>query len=187
MRHAPEHSVIKDEIGTFKENSIKIDQFYLLYKEDRTYFRKNQHKKGRKLVIYRQMIYTTRKAFELLKSLHRHENELYQMPDELQQFIQSQLDCLTNYHEQTLLKYTNKIRIDSELHKTEDFCENKHELMEVFMKHYHMPKNELWIQLFPVFALIIDYSDQIDHLNRLIESFKTYHTSENKVKLTNAE
>ncbi|MFC0190332.1 aromatic acid exporter family protein [Fictibacillus aquaticus] len=184
-RHASEHTVLKEEVERLKESSIKMNQFYLFYKEERTYFKRNHYTKGRKLVLYRQMISTTNKARELLKSLHRHENELYLMPEDLQELVQVQLDCLTNYHEQILLKYTDKIRADHCVGMVDEICESKQSVMNSFLGYYK-PDGELndqWLHLFPVFALIIDYSDHLSHLNRLIESYKNHHTDDENIEL----
>lgn len=180
-RHASEHIAIKEDLTHLKENRFKMDQYYLLYKEERTYFRSNKYSKTRKLVLYRQMIHTTNKALELLKSLHSHENELYNMPEPLQELIQLKLDGLTNFHEQMLLKYTDKIRAQHTLDMDDDI--SKKSLMKCIMSYYNSPENEEWIQLFPVFALIIDYSDQLEHLNKLVESFKNYHQDDSEVQL----
>ncbi|MDM5197565.1 aromatic acid exporter family protein [Fictibacillus enclensis] len=182
-RHASDYSAIKDDIGTMKENSIKMDQLYLLYKEDRTYLKNNQFTKGRKLVLYRQMIHTTKKLLELLRNLHRHENELLCMPEELRELITEQVECLTSYHEQVLLKYTGKIRSQHSTGMLDELCENKSSLMKSFMNYYNEVENDQWMQWFPVFALIIDYSDQLEHLNRLVESFKNHHTDDNELTI----
>ncbi len=180
-RHATEHSAMKEDLTHLKENRFKMDQYYLLYKEERTYFRSNKYTKTRKLVLYRQMIQTTNKALELLKSLHRHENELNNMPEPLQELIQLKLDGLTNFHEQMLLKYTDKIRAQHTLDMDEAI--NKKALMTCIMSYYKNPENEEWIELFPVFALIIDYADQLEHLNTLVESFKNFHQEDSEVQL----
>jgi uncharacterized membrane protein YgaE (UPF0421/DUF939 family) len=184
-RHASEHIAIKEDLNHFKEKRFKMDQYYLLYKEERTYFRSNKYTKTRKLVLYRQMIQTTNKAHELLKSLHRHENELYNLPDELQTLIQIKLDGLTNFHEQMLLKYTDKLRAQHALEMVEDI--SKKSLMKCFMNYYKSPENEDWMELFPVFALIMDYSDQLEHLNILVESFKNFHQDDSEVQLVQRE
>jgi uncharacterized membrane protein YgaE (UPF0421/DUF939 family) len=184
-RHASEHIAIKEDLNHFKENRFKMDQYYLLYKEERTYFSSNKYSKTRKLVLYRQMIHTTNKALELLKSLHRHENELYMMPEPLQELVQIKLDGLTNFHEQMLLKYTDKIRAQHTIDMDEDI--SKKSLMKCFMNYYSSPENEEWISLFPVFALIIDYSDQLEHLNRLVESFKNFHHDDSEIQIPQRE
>ena len=88
---------------------IKLNHYYLLYKEERSYT-KSKVRKIRKLVLFRQMLATTSRALSTLKSLHRTENELRYMPEEFQESIQNELDSLTHYHEQVLLKFIGKAK-----------------------------------------------------------------------------
>ena len=89
---------------------IKIDQLYIMYKEERNIFKRDTIVKSRKLVIYRQMISTIKEALEVLKKLHRFENEIAGLPDEFQQIIQQQLDLLIHQHEHVMLKFIGKVR-----------------------------------------------------------------------------
>jgi hypothetical protein len=107
------------------------------------------------------------------------------LPDELQTLIQIKLDGLTNFHEQMLLKYTDKLRAQHALEMVEDI--SKKSLMKCFMNYYKSPENEDWMELFPVFALIMDYSDQLEHLNILVESFKNFHHDDSEVQLVQRE
>lgn len=61
------------------------------------------------------MLATTSRALSTLKSLHRTENELRYMPEEFQESIQNELDSLTHYHEQVLLKFIGKAKNNSPL------------------------------------------------------------------------
>jgi uncharacterized membrane protein YgaE (UPF0421/DUF939 family) len=184
-RHASEYTVLKEDLMTLREQIIKTNQYYLFYKEERNYIRQKQFPKGRKLVLYRQMIATTTKALETLKSLHRHENELSQAPDNLQKLVRDQIDCLTNYHERILLKYNGKLRSQPIQSTVDELCYAKHFLTDEFLAYYK--QEEVNVRLFPVIALIIDYSEQLEHLNKLIESFQTYHKEQNEVKISEKE
>lgn len=61
------------------------------------------------------MLATTSRALSTLKSLHRTENELRYMPEEFQESIQNELDSLTHYHEQVLLKFIGKAKSNNPL------------------------------------------------------------------------
>lgn len=67
IRHASEHSLLKNDIDKMSERLMRIDQLYILYKEERNYFKRTTLLKTRKLVIYRQMIATLKKSFQTLK------------------------------------------------------------------------------------------------------------------------
>ncbi|GMB09311.1 uncharacterized membrane protein YgaE (UPF0421/DUF939 family) [Thermolongibacillus altinsuensis] len=184
IRHASEHHLLKEDIEKFKENMIKLDQLYLLYKEERTYFHKHKYSKSRKLVLYRQMIVATNRALETLKLLHRLENELYHIPIEFQQAIKTELDCLLNYHDQILLKFIGKVKSQPQSEIVEDACSGKKGLVNSFYKHYLQKSlEEDNYHLFPLIGAIIEYSYQLEHLDTLIESFHHYHKEENTLEI----
>ncbi|HZG58976.1 MAG TPA: aromatic acid exporter family protein [Anoxybacillus sp.] len=188
IRHASEHNLLKEDIEKFKENMIKLDQLYLMYKEERNYFAKNKYGKSRKLVLYRKMITTTNRALETLKLLHRLENELQHMPIEFQQAIRSELDCLLNYHEQILLKFIGKIKYQPDSEIVTEACNSRKWLVEAFNNHYlERCKEADNYHLFPLVGTIIEYSEQLDHLDKLIDSFQNYHKDEQSFEIREQE
>ncbi|WP_035020588.1 FUSC family protein [Anoxybacillus flavithermus] len=182
VRHASEHHLLKEDIEKLKENMMKLDQLYLLYKEERTYFRKQKYSKSRKLVLYRQMIVATNRALETLKLLHRLENELAHTSAELQNAIKNELDCLLNYHDQILLKFIGKAKSDPQSQFATEACFGKKGLIHSFLSHYaEQSVHQENYQLFPLIGAIIEYSHQLEHLDTLIESFHHYHKEEHVV------
>jgi uncharacterized membrane protein YgaE (UPF0421/DUF939 family) len=187
--HASEHALLKKDIEKIKEDIIKLDQLYLMYKEERDYFKRNNLAKSRKLVIYRQMITAVKKSLETLKKLHRFENELFEMPASFQEDIQKQLDCLINHHEQLLLKFIGKIRHHGENEDT-NACLNKKELFDLYLnlqKEFDDPEDAMFFHMMQVVSAIIEYGEQLDHLDLLINSFQSYHKSENEVEIEKVE
>lgn len=182
-RHASEHQLLKNDIEKMKETLIKLDQLYFMYKEERSYLKKNTLVKSRKLVIYRQMILTTKRALEALKRLHRYENELTQMPLALQSAVQFQLDCLINHHEQLLLKFIGKVRTHG-IFDEQELCLSKKELFDLFLtqqKEVEDSHSPMLFHSMQVIAAIIEYREQIEHLETLINSFQSFHKDENEV------
>ena len=109
-RQASEHIATKKSLTKLKERLTQVDQFYLLFKEERSYFKRNSRSKARKLVIYRQMIATSRSSYEVLKRLHQFENELIHLPEHFRMMVQERLDGLLTYHEQLHLKFVGKLK-----------------------------------------------------------------------------
>ncbi|MBS2772557.1 FUSC family protein [Anoxybacteroides rupiense] len=171
-RRASEHHVLKEDIEKLKENMMKLNQLYLMYKEERIYFAKKRYQKSRKLVLYRQMITVTNRALDALRTLHRFENELSQMPPEFQQTLRSQLDCLLHYHEQILLKLVGKVKFQAESKIADEAYDEKKRLVEAF---YQYSKHGNEYHLLSLVGTIITYGEQLEHLDKLVESFQQYH------------
>lgn len=188
-RHDANQQMLKKDISKLKESMIKINNLFLLYKEERNYFLKRKYAKARKVVLFRQMIVTSNKGLNILKSLDRRENDLHHMPEELQTSIKEILDFLTNYHERILLKYVGKVRTQTTEDCSNEVCTGKQELAELFMELYNdktIDSTE-WLHLFPVVAQIVEYSDHLEYLDKLVDSFFTYHTDENEVNIKEKE
>ncbi|AIE59155.1 FUSC family protein [Bacillus methanolicus] len=189
LRHASEYTLLKNGIEKIKEDMIKLDQLYLMYKEERNYFKRNDLAKSRKLVIYRQMISAVKKSLETLKKLHRFENEFFEMPTSFQEVIQEQLDCLINHHEQLLLKFIGKTRLHGE-NEDPKVCLNKKELLELFLalqKESNDPEDAMFFHMMQVVSTIIEYGEQLEHLDLLIHSFQSYHKRDNEVEIEKVE
>jgi uncharacterized membrane protein YgaE (UPF0421/DUF939 family) len=179
-RHDFDHNLLKTDIDKLKENIIQMGQFYSMYKEERSYFKKNSLEKSRKLVIYRQMNSAAKKALDTLKRLHRFENELLHLPEKFQQSIQEQLDCLIYHHEQLMLRFIGKIP-NPPANSENTICLNKKELFDLFLLHQQEitdHDNPLHYHTMQIVASIIDYGEQVEHLDTLITSFHSYHHNE---------
>lgn len=186
IRGASEHKLLKEDIEKLKDSLVKIDNLYIMYKEERNYFKKYNIEKTRKLVLYRQMITTVKKAFETLKKLHRFENEIAILPDPLQNTLQQQLDCLIHQHEHVMLKFIGKVR-PNVIFDEGDICLNRKELFNIFLTYQsQLPENDenTHYHLIQVVSTIVDYDEYIEHLDTLITSHQSYHSKENKPILT---
>ncbi|MBD1379667.1 FUSC family protein [Metabacillus arenae] len=179
IRQASEHSVLKEDIESLKEKMIKLDQLYLLYKEERHYFKRNEYSKSRKLVMFRQMLVTSNRALYTLRKLHRLENELHNMPKEFQQILVSELDYLLHFHELIHMKLVGKIKPQSS-HEPERVY-NKQKLVEAYLSYQSSCAcQDSFYHLMPLVSNIMEYSEQLEHLDILINSFQSYHQKENE-------
>ncbi|GEK34631.1 FUSC family protein [Kurthia sibirica] len=184
VRQASEHTSTKQSLRRLREQYERVSSLYKLFKEERPYTKKARHVKFRKLVVYRQMLITMTKSIELLNRLHLHENELSQMPEKFHIMIQSRLDYLLTYHEQLLLKYTGKLKAE---HTTwigqEEFLQ-RNEVMDVFAKYIvqeHAKEGEEEFSsyhLLHILSRILDYEENLEHLDTLITSFQQHHSKE---------
>ncbi|CAH0221222.1 FUSC family protein [Peribacillus frigoritolerans] len=188
-RHATEHTLLKKDISRLKAELLDLEHIYSMYKEEREYFKKNSVAKARKLVVYRQMIITTKKAFETLKRIHKFENEVYQMPEDFQRSILQQLDSLIRKHEQLILLHIEKIKSIEEIEDWDQDCLSRKELLAHFFEQQnqvdemHDNLGHLSARLVPLISAVIEYDEQLEHLEKLIVSFQSFHKEDNEISV----
>jgi uncharacterized membrane protein YgaE (UPF0421/DUF939 family) len=179
-RHDFDHNLLKAEIEKLKDNLLKIGQYYLMYKEERSYFKKKNLEKSRKLVIFRQMTSAAKRALDTLKRLHRFDNELLQLPEPFQHSIQEKLDTIIYHHEQLMLRFIGKVPTPP-VNTDTSMCINKKELFELFLSHQKEFTDQDPPHLYhtmQIISTIIDYGEQVEHLETLITSFHSFHDNE---------
>lgn len=189
-RSASEHSSTKMALKKLNNRLKEIDTMYNLFREERGYYNlASRNAKARKLVIYRQMIMTSKKSLELLARLHAHENELINLPEQFRLMIQERLDFLLTYHEQLFLKYTGKLKSDvSGLAKNEEYL-NRTQVMDIFIQQIMIAKQEDGEEAFSSYHLlyilsrILDYEENLEHLDRLVHSYRKFHNEEKNMDL----
>lgn len=184
VRQASEHTSTKQSVRTLRGHQKKLDQIYTLYKEERTYTKKALFAKKRKLVIYRQMLITTNKSLETLNRLFIHENELANMPERFHIMIQERLDFLSTYHEQLFLKYTGKLKSHHTTWIGQDEFLQRNEIMDIFadyvIEQHEREGDEEFssYHLLHILSRILDYEENLEHLDTLITAYQAYHSSE---------
>lgn len=63
VRQASEHTSTKMALTKLNSRKLELNTMYDFYKEERSYFKNQKYVKARKLVIYRQMILTSKKVW----------------------------------------------------------------------------------------------------------------------------
>ncbi|AYC30221.1 aromatic acid exporter family protein [Paenisporosarcina cavernae] len=185
-RQASDHQATKQTLELIRDKLVKLDQIYLFYKEERNYLTREKRSKARKLVVYRQMIAVTNKSWDLLKRFHLHENELSHLPPDFREMLQSRVDGLLAYNEQLLLKYTGKLKPEHTGVTSESSRLNKQEVMDFFAKKLTEKSSEDSLgsyHLLHLISSILDYEEQLEHLDTLIVSHQNYHGEEIQLKL----
>ncbi|MET1032719.1 FUSC family protein [Domibacillus tundrae] len=177
-RNASESHLLKKDMAKQREKLIKIDNMFLLYKEDRTPLKKNLRAKQRKIVLYRKLILTTRRSMDILQRLNQYENELHHLNPELLRTMQDHLDCLVSYHEHLLLRFVGKAKTTETSEELFEPCMNRDEFMHMFTDEiYKDNKEELTssIHLLHIVSSILEYGEKLEHLDHLMTSFYKYH------------
>lgn len=186
-RQAADHVLLKNDIETIKERLIQLDQFYLFFKEERTFIKKYKLPKLRKLVIYRQMIATTKTSLNILKKLHHYENDLTLLPEHFLQKLMEYIDQLTTNHEHILLRYIGKAKFDHQEKMSEYECMQQ-QLLNLHINFLKEEKDEKTVyHTLQMIALLLDYNEHLEHLERLLNSLKTYHKEESEITFQESE
>lgn len=171
-----EDKTYRRENTQLKEELLQLEQIYLLYKEERTYLRKMRYSKTRKLVLFRKLIQVTRDAQTVFHQIERHRLELSSIPQEWRQIIIDQLNVLTSYHEKILLKYEGKLKIHHPHLPEAPVVKGKEKVLEQFVGSYQSGQQDKeWINLFPLIAALINYSNHLERLDKLVEGYRSFH------------
>lgn len=179
-RQAAERIATKKAIANLKDLLAEIDQTYSLFKEERSYFKKTTRAKTRKLVIYRQMIATSRNSYDLLKKLHLYENELMNLPEHFRMMIQERLDISLTYHEQLHLKFAGTLKTEHSMSDSEEYIQ-RHEAMEIFVKEIGIAKefeDFSAYHLLHIISAMLHYEEQLEHLDKLISALQKHRGDE---------
>ncbi|GEL08778.1 FUSC family protein [Salisediminibacterium halotolerans] len=189
IHHEVDYQTLKQDQKRSSDALLKVENLFELYKDERNIFRKNEYARLRKVVLFRQMITASKQAQHILESLSKHDNVIHQLPETMHEALVAQLDYLTNYHERILLKYMGKVKPQTTEEYYEEITDEKRNLVSMFLnsRDHKQFDEEEWMTFLPVIALIIEYSDELEHLDRLVEGFYTYHTDDNEVYITEKE
>lgn len=186
IRHAADHQSLKQAVTSIEEQLTKIDQLFLLFKEERGYTKKAKYAKGRKLVIYRELITTSYKSLYVIRRLYAYEHDIIQLPDHFHMMIQERLDTLLTYHEHLHLKFIGKLKPEQLDWINDDHFIKRQEVMEIFMTQIYETKRQedfSTYHLLHLLSAILTYEEHLEHLDTLISSYQTYHGDEIDVKV----
>ena len=184
-QHIPERATIKNELRHFQDQKFKIGQFFLWYQDERKYLRKHRYAQQRKTVLFRQMIATTNKLNDLLRTMNENEHLFHQLPEDLRNGLRDRLEYMMVTHERLLMRYNRKVRdMDEAPHEA---FRIKTKVTDAFIDFYNEQSKDKWLHLFPLIAAIIAYGQQLEHLDTLIDSFHAFHKKENVVDIKNED
>ncbi|SET71061.1 Uncharacterized membrane protein YgaE, UPF0421/DUF939 family [Salinibacillus kushneri] len=175
-RHLSDQPALKDEIEKLIEDITKLDHIYLLFSEERMYSRKSRYTRARKLVLFRQLIHTSKKSLEVLRTLQRYDKTLGHLTPDLKGRIVNEIDYLIHTHEKLVMMCMGKIREDTE---KEDQFDEDHDisaLLEDVIEHTKVNR-DAW-QFLPLAGNLMDYENQLEHLKRLLGSYQQFHKQE---------
>jgi uncharacterized membrane protein YgaE (UPF0421/DUF939 family) len=106
------------------------------------------------------------------------------MPEEFQELLKIELDTLSSAHEQLLLQFIGKIKSHVPIMDEKENIQHS-SLLQEYLKLYDTEDEEHKLnvaQLFPLVSMVLEYNSQLAHLEKLLDSFQTYH-SDNEIQV----
>ncbi len=136
------------------------------------------------------MLITTKKSLELLSRVYQHENAIGNLPVSFRIMFLERLDFLLTYHEQVLLKFTGKLKPEhSKWTVSEDHLDRSAVMKQLIEqialddKSREGEEDFSTYHLFYTFSRILDYEENLEHLDTLIVSYRSYHSNESNEDL----
>ncbi|MGM8216290.1 FUSC family protein [Bacillaceae bacterium W0354] len=171
-RHLSNQPALKKEIKRLDKELSKIDQIYAFYMGERIYSQKKAYARARKLVLFKQMIETSKKAHIVLQNLHRLDYDIEHIEAELNKELVEEIDLTLNVHEELILTYLGRIREHSpgEDHLTES---NIPVLVESLMDE-RSENLTVRLKLLPLASTLMDYHNELMHFKRLLNSYQKH-------------
>ncbi|ELK48807.1 aromatic acid exporter family protein [Halobacillus sp. ACCC02827] len=174
-RQLSDEPALKYEITRIQDNMRWVDHTYLLYSEERTYFKGTRFSKGRKLVLFRQLITTTKKSFDVLKAFYRLEHKIEQIPEDFQDALVQELDKLINAHEKLILSLKGRIKRTHKQSLRQIEEPDIPLLVERLVHVYEENNNPDKLVFLPLASQLMEYYYQLEKLKRLLKSYQNHH------------
>ncbi|MBM7553856.1 FUSC family protein [Thalassobacillus pellis] len=175
IRHISDEPALKTELNRLQNEIRKIDQTYLLYLEERVYRKKERFAKARKLVMFRQLIATTKKSLDVLKAFNRLEDKIEHIPSAFQDNLVQELDKVIHAHEKLLLSLMGRIKKTHKESLREISEPDIPMLVENLITMYEGNRNPDNLVLLPLASQLMEYHYHLEHLKSLLQSYQRFH------------
>lgn len=112
------------------------------------------------------------------------------MPEDFQNIIQQQLDCLIHHHEHVMLKFIGKVK-PNVVFEEGSISLDRNMLFQELMLYYKetepsVLENEEELKqyhMMQIVSAIIEYDENVEHLDTLITSIQVHHQHEADVTI----
>ncbi|WP_027964191.1 FUSC family protein [Halalkalibacillus halophilus] len=169
-RHLSDQPALKKEINRLERDLSHLEATYHLYSEERNYSRRRGYARARKLVLFRQLIHTSRKSFLVLQTLHRMDYEIEHIDSNLNEMIVEEVDKTLHTHEKLILMYLGRIR-KKQVDPLQKISEpDIQELVNKLMAVYENDERDRFTML-PLASMLLDYHNELMHLKKILVSY----------------
>ncbi|GER67183.1 UPF0421 protein YgaE [Weizmannia acidilactici] len=187
-RQEADYHLLKEELPTIKERVYKVEQLYTLFKEEKSYGKNSKIERQRKVVLYKEMVSILNLSYTILKRLYQYKSDIAHLPETFQMMIREQLEYLVNEHEKLLLMFLGKVKAHAQKQNTGD--KQRNVLMDLFLQKLKDKTFRADLQSYHIMnllALLVDYQEQLEHLEALIEVYQKYHKDKTELNINELE
>jgi len=117
------------------------------------------------MVIYKQMLKTLHKGYEVLDAIEQHYFQAVRSA-ELNKAFDARLEQMIKFHEHIMLKFDNKLKPNAL--EAKEFAENNDRFLSEMLERY-AERIDGALRLSIVSAEIYEYGYQLERLNRLAD------------------
>ncbi|SCU16409.1 lipoprotein [Staphylococcus xylosus] len=186
LNDTSEYHHIKEDRGVISNRIKRLEQTFSYYEEERPFTKKQVYAQNRKKILFKEVVRSTRHAYDVLKKMNRYQNDLHNLNHELLLQIKLELDTLIAYHEQIFISLSKKAKYDVSQFDSQIENPQKKELMDAFQKE--IIKNPYqtvysYANIMQIISAIEEYRYTLEHLDRLRISFFSYHNNDNDIDI----
>ncbi|WP_019638147.1 FUSC family protein [Paenibacillus fonticola] len=158
-------SVFRTQKRELEETVNSISDTYKMMEEDQKKRKTAKLSNSRELVVYKQILRTFRKGYEVLDTIEQHYFQASRQPEMNAEF-DLHLEKLIKFHEHVMLKFDGKLKPNS---REAELFEQENEMFQRRMLDQHAKQREGALRLSIVSAEIYEYGHQLQRLNRLAD------------------
>lgn len=181
LNDATEFNHVKQDLEHLRQRIVKLEQFLEFYKEERVFTKKQVFAQTRKKILFKEIVLSTRDAYDVLRRMNRYQNDLVHLSHSLLLQIKLEIDELTQFHEQILISITKKAKFD--VSHDQQFVPNplKKDIMTAFQDeviHNPNPCGFSYANIMHIISSLEEYRYNLEHLDRLRVSYFKYHATD---------
>jgi uncharacterized membrane protein YgaE (UPF0421/DUF939 family) len=157
-------SVFREQKDSLQRSLQSLSDKYRLFEEETKKLKRGKFGHIRQLVVYKQMLVTLEKGAAVLDAVQQHYFQALRAED-TDKLFDHQLEMLMKAHEQVLLKFDNKLKLEFRLGS--GWEESNERFIQSMIQRYEQ-KQDGKIRLAVVAAAIYDYGYHIGRLDKLV-------------------
>lgn len=182
LNDATEFNYVKQDLEQLRQRVVKLEQLFEFYKEERSLTKKHARAQTRKKILFKELVLSTRDAYDVLRRMNRYQNDLLNLSESLFLQIKLEVDELSQFHEQILISITKKAKFENPEFQSHVTNPLKKDLLtayqEAFNTNTSSEQQEFNTNVIHVIAALEEYRYNLEHLNRLRSSYFKYHSND---------